>query len=382
MKEQDTININENNFDAGILALYNAFRYLFTILGVVIVLLIIWFFSFGGAFTVETHERVLIMNFGVLEEKAYEPGWHWNWPYPVTEIVRLPGPESIQSLKTEEFWFFMDPNTDFKSDSYMNMTELVPGKDGYILTGDANIIHGVWTMYYRIQDPVKYFKECSVPENPFGDDTVIRHPEDEKYFGTRGPKTLLKDTLDNTLIKLCATEKIDYVWKNADFHKDVKTRVKNAVEELDIGVVVDDVAFDQRPTPPMGALYAFSAVTKAKLTSATYKLHSENYAVRQKNEAESESAKIIADANTYKIQVLDSIKSQSQSFKDHLIKYRENPKTFPVALYSDALAEVITSADDIFILRSNDKGNQQIRILLNREPENESEKNNEKKDGE
>ena len=149
---------------------------------------------------------------------------------------------------------------------------------------------------------------------------------------------------------------------------------------MGIGVVVDDVAFVQRTTPPMGAIRAFRAVTNAKVRSDTEKQIAENYAVQKKNEAESESAEIKADANTYNIQVVDSIKSQAQSFKEHLIRFRENPKTFPVALYSDTLSEVITSADDIFILRSNNKGNQQIRLLLNREPEKEIDEPEEKKE--
>jgi regulator of protease activity HflC (stomatin/prohibitin superfamily) len=119
----------------------------------------------------------------------------------------------------------------------------------------------------------------------------------------------------------------------------------------------------------MAALAAFRSVTKAQLQSKTEKHNAENYAVKQKNEAESESAAIIADAQTYSIKVVESIKSDVKTFKAILKEYRETPETVPVALYSDALSQVITSADDIFILRANKKGTQQIRLLLNREPE-------------
>ena len=172
MKAAEPKNLNDNNFDAGVSALFNAFRHLFTMLGIGIVVLIIWYFTFGGAFTVEERERVLLMNFGVLEEKVYSPDWYWNWPYPVTEIVRIPGPESIQTLTTESFWFFMQPGKKISPDSYENM--LTPGKDGYLLTGDSNIVHGAWRMYYHIEDPVTYFKNCLVPDDPAGEDHIFK----------------------------------------------------------------------------------------------------------------------------------------------------------------------------------------------------------------
>jgi regulator of protease activity HflC (stomatin/prohibitin superfamily) len=362
-------NTSENNFDAGVSALFNAFRYLFAGLAVVIVLLIAWYFSFGGAFTVEQHERVLVMNFGKLEKDIYGPGWHWNWPYPVSEIIRVPGPENMQSITSESFWFYMQPGKEFSEMNFTNNSKLTPGKDGYLLTGDANIIHGVWQMDYQIKDAAVYYKKCLVPDNPSDDDQVLTHPDTGLVLGTRGPKTLLQATLENTIIKVSAVKTVDYAWKDPDFIAKIQSEVKAAVNKLGIGVEVIRVVSLQRTTPPMGALNAFRAVTQAQIKSAEEKHKAQNYAVQQKNEAESGSAKLIADANSYAIEVVESIKSDAKTFKAILKEYRSNPDTVPVALYSDTLSDVLTSAEDIFILRANSNGNQEIRILLNREPE-------------
>ena len=371
-------NTPENEINAGVAALFNAFHYLFVLLGAVIVILIIWYFTFGGAFTVEQNERVLVMNFGVLEKNVYKPGWHWTWPYPVTEKVRLPGPDSLQTVTTEDFWFYMKPGQALSDETFSSKSKLVPGKDGYLLTGDANIIHGVWMINYYISDPLLYFKTCMLPPDPKGEDNIITDPETGEQLGRRGPRTLLKNTMDNTIIKLCAVHTIDYVWKSPSFHTDVENALKAAVNRLNIGVTVDRVAFVQRTTPPVSAIEAFRAVTKAQLKKETERHKAENYAIKRSNEAESESAKIEAEAHAYATEVVESIKSDTKTFKAILKEYKENPDTVPVALYSDTLSDVITSADDIFILRANSKGNQEIRLLLNRNPEkNAGELNNE-----
>ena len=356
----------ENNFDAGISALFNAFRYLFAALAVVIVLLIIWYFSFGGAFTVEQHERVLVMNFGKLEKETYNPGWHWNWPYPVSEIIRVPGPDNVQSIVSESFWFYMEPG---KKANLQSASQLTPGKDGYLLTGDANIIHGVWKMDYQIKNASLYYIKSLVPKNPSAEDEVLKNSKTGEIIGRRGPRTLLQAVIENTIIKVSAVKTVDYAWKNSEYIALIQQEVKKAVHQLDMGIKVVRVISLQRTTPPVGAINAFRAVTQAQVKSETEKHKAENYEVQQKNDAESESAKLIADAETYAINVVESIKSDTKTFKAILKEYKENPETVPVALYSDTLSEVITSADDIFILRANAKGNQEIRILLNREPD-------------
>jgi regulator of protease activity HflC (stomatin/prohibitin superfamily) len=362
-------NTTENNFDAGVTALFNAFRYLFAALAVVIVLMIVWYFSFGGAFTVEQHERVLIMNFGKLDKEVYAPGWHWNWPYPISEIIRVPGPENMQSVSSDSFWYYMKPGEKFSETDVRNKSKLTPGMDGYLLTGDANIVHGVWQMDYLIKNAALYYRRCLVPDNPSDNDEVLKNPDSGLILGTRGPKTLLQATLENVIIKISAVNTIDYAWKDPNFIAKIQAEMKAAVNKLNIGVEVIRVVSLKRTTPPLGARNAFRAVTQAQIKSAEEMHKAKNYAVQQRNEAESESAKLIADANSYAIDVVESIKSDAKNFKAILKEYHTNPDTVPVALYSDTLSDVLTSAEDIFILRANPKGNQEIRILLNREPE-------------
>ena len=131
-----------SSIGAGLDAVLKMLHYAFVLLSFGIVGLLIWYFSFGGAFTVEEQERVLVMNFGELSDKVYEPGWHWNWPYPISEIVRIPF--SRQTIVTNAFWFFVDPTRPKNSGGSQIQSPLEPGKGGYLFTGDTNIIHSAW----------------------------------------------------------------------------------------------------------------------------------------------------------------------------------------------------------------------------------------------
>ena len=356
---------NNENINPGIAALFKAFRYVFAFLAFGIVFIIVYYFTFGGAFVVGQQERALVMNFGKLDDKVYGPGWHWNWPEPISEIVRIPC--SRQTIDSTAFWFYIDPTKKFNKEDYVNKVELVPGQDGYLMTGDANIVHAQVVMHYIITSPRKYYENCITPLNPSSDDNVFINPNNGEKIGTRGPKTLLQSTLENSILKLCAIHTIDYAWKSPEFIAEVNRVVTAAIDRLDIGVTVENIAITDRQ-PPMGAYNAFKAVTEAEVKSQAMKHDAKNYAVKQRNLAESESAKIIANANIYSTEVVATIKSDAKTFKAILKEYQENPDTVPVALYSDTLSDVIESADDIFILRANKKGTQQLRILLNRDP--------------
>ncbi|MBN1865007.1 MAG: hypothetical protein JW808_08910, partial [Victivallales bacterium] len=112
MAEQDSLRQTHDTapsgiLDAGVGAILSTLRHVFALLSFAIVGLIVWYFIFGGAFTVEEQEKVLVMRFGRLDPKPRDPGWNWTWPYPICEIVRIP--VNRQTLVTDAFWFYTDP---------------------------------------------------------------------------------------------------------------------------------------------------------------------------------------------------------------------------------------------------------------------------------
>ena len=93
--------------DAGSQALAEALRSSFAIVKVVMVLMVLAFFS-SGFFTVGPQEKAVILRFGrpVGEDEKIllNSGWHWSYPYPIDEVVKIPITE-IQKVNSTVGWY-------------------------------------------------------------------------------------------------------------------------------------------------------------------------------------------------------------------------------------------------------------------------------------
>lgn len=369
---------NSSSLGAGLNAVMKMLHYIFWLLSFGIVAVLIWYFSFGGAFTVEEQERVLVMNFGELSNKIYEPGWHWEWPYPICETVRIP--VSRQTATTDAFWFYVDPNT--MNPDAPPTTALVPGQGGYLFTGDTNIFHVGWGMFYHVSDPYQYYIKCMGPEDPRQEDPVLRSDDenDKRFIGPRGPQTMIKALFENAIIDATTKLTIDEVL-SPEYRKNIENAVKIAIGKENIGITVDEVWFSKPRTPPEAASQAFRAVFDANNFSFSERERAKSYATKTLNEAESQSVKVIADAQAYRTKVVASIQADTKYFKAMLKEYRKNPDIVLVSRYTEVLAEVLNLAEDKFVIRTNEHGNQEIRLLLNREPIVKKEKPEQKEEG-
>ena len=370
--EEDKIeSSNDNPVGSGIGALLKLMHYLFMILSFGIVVMLLWYFTIGGAFTVEEQERVLVMNFGELSEKVYTPGWHWNWPAPISEYVRIP--VSRQTIISDAFWY--NDNAPLNADQAKKKvsTKLVPGRDGYLFTGDTNIIHVGFGMFYHISDPYKYYRKCLTPPNPLNEDIGFVNRKTKEFLGPRGPRTQLKALFENAVIKATSKETIDDVLAPM-YRKNIENAVKLAIIDADIGVTVDEVWYNKTRTPPMAALQAFLDVFDANNFKYSQIEQAKSYANKKLNEAESESVKIVVNAQAYKTEVVANIKADSTYFQAMLKEYKKNPDVVLVSRYSEVLGEVLNLAKNKFVIRKNPTGDQELRIMLNPEPKQNSKK--------
>ena len=83
-------------FGAAEKSLSEALRLSFVILKVIMVILVVAFLA-SGFKTVNNDEKGLVLRFGAIRgvsqaERVLEPGWHWVFPYPIDEIVKIRSP--------------------------------------------------------------------------------------------------------------------------------------------------------------------------------------------------------------------------------------------------------------------------------------------------
>lgn len=374
------MNHNNEKYGPGMQALIRLLRYSFAMLSLAIAVLLIWYIIFAGYFTVNPQERAIVLRFGKIVDE-FKEGWHWVYPYPISKVVKIPFTK--QTLKTRVFWHKTDAKA-FMNDEAPQGGPLNPAVEGYLLTGDANIIHTEWELVYEINDTVKYYTNFMTPQNPFGEDDIIVIPSTKEEIGTRGPRTLLKYLLENIIVKVSAKWNVDQaLYKDSyGFNSAVQENFKEEIRKLDFGINPDTIEINlTAKTPPLLVAPAFQEVIGAEADMSKEIQNAKEYSVKIISEAEAEKASIISLAKVYQSQIVSQIESEENYFRKILAEYKKNPDTVLISLYSDAVSDFMLRVKDKYLIPPGDANKQELRIMLNPEPiiPKENEKNGEKK---
>ncbi len=136
--------------DPAMKSLADALRVSFRLLSVLMVLFVVLFIATGFK-SIQPQEAGIIKVFGRVVDVA-RPGFVYNWPFPIGEIQIVPTQE--QRIVVDSFWMDETPQDKLKSLSERRPRGegLRPGWDGYLLTGDRNLIHVKIDCTYRVQD--------------------------------------------------------------------------------------------------------------------------------------------------------------------------------------------------------------------------------------
>lgn len=352
-------------FSSGMDMLVKSLKAVFILLSSLILILLIWFFTFSGFFTVRPDTAVIVTQFGEFKE-LYTDDWHWVFPYPVSKIIEIPTtPQTITSNT------FMPANekliTDRKNNPQGGET-LIPGVDGYLITADACVIHTSWSMTYRISAPKRYYETCLTPEVPAEADTVFKNAKGEET-GTRGPRTLLRNVLDNAVLQVTAKWDVnDIIFKKTnEYRMEVERLVKKQIADLEIGITVETVSLGVKSPPPQ-TINAFNEVTSAETKAKSEEDKARAYASKQKAAAESEKNVLISEAENYKAKVVSEVAADANYFNKLLPEYQANPESVTVDLFTQAVSDAFAEVKDKFVINSLGSGKQELRLKLNPEP--------------
>lgn len=349
-------------YEAGLTSLARSLRAAFFVLLIGIIGTLVYFFSGAGYFSVEPQQSVIVLRFGKIIA-THETGGHWYLPYPVNQFVRV---QTSQQLLDVDFV----PVT-LSSEEETGMV-LEPGRDSFLLTGDANIVHSSWTIAYRVDNAAKYYETLLTPAQPMENGKVT--PDDvvtdfAGMKGTRGPQTFLRNLFRRAVIDVTAASQVGdilYAGQGA-YSEEVQKRFSALVHQANCGIKIDSVGLN-RIYPPRKTKAAFDEVTAAGNTRSQLYNEAEAYKVQVENDTKASVAEIIAQAETYKKRLVARTEAQEFYFKEILAKYRAHGSSVTMALYTAALMEVAAKLDgDKFILGSRGE-RKQVRFKLNPEP--------------
>ena len=334
-----------NQYGSGVKAFMKAGHWVFLALVGLIFAMLVYFFTLGGYFSVSPQEAVIVLRFGKYEQ-TYTSDWHWFLPDPVTSKVVIPtSPQTLQVT----FNSGVQANELPPPGPNGELPGMLPGRDRYLLTADECIVHASWSARIQVSDPTRYFQMLRLPANPAGPDDII--VENGEELGRRGPRALLGRMLESAVIVTTASFTIDDIlYKNQAKYRDAVERCyKNMVDQLNIGVTVEEVRLNGKVMPPVVTQGFFDALTATKAQQQTMLKKAEENRVKTLDDAEKEAEQIKADAKNYKIRIISEVTADKTYFENFLVEYNKNSETALMSRYNEVLSEVMGGINQKFI---------------------------------
>jgi len=152
--------------DAAARSLNDALRVSFAMLKVAMVILLLIYLG-SGVFRVEEQQRAVRLIFGKIVQNAdgsdhiYGPGLYIGLPFPVGEVVTVPVTSQTLSLDRAFMFELADADKGLSieeiAERYANRP-LNPEKDSSLMTGDANLVMGMFTVTWKVSDPALFIE--------------------------------------------------------------------------------------------------------------------------------------------------------------------------------------------------------------------------------
>ncbi len=381
-------------------SLAEALRVSFLILKLIMAAVVLLFLA-SGFFTVEPNEQALVLVFGKVqgegESRIKQPGYHWTFPDPISEVIRIPVKE-VRTLPIDSFWFFETEQEKLAGGKKAAYGGLNPVQDGYCLTGnepstelkgsDYNIVHSKWTVTYSISSPVRFFENVYMESRKPGESFM------EVASRTVNPliESLTSDAVVSTMVRYSLDEALR---SSAGIPERVRMVLQNSLDAMDSGIHIDDVRLN-RTNWPLQVDDAFQASSQAinkseqaiidaraykeKLLTDTAGPRAEEILAALRNESVTDQQQedyvhqmggqvqvILAEAWAYRTRVEQDAKAAADYLKSLLPEYRKRPALVLQRLYQDAVEEILQKVDEtIFVPPANERG-REIRVMINRD---------------
>jgi regulator of protease activity HflC (stomatin/prohibitin superfamily) len=375
-------------------SLAEALRLSFGILKITMLLLLV-VYAFSGTFSVGSNEVALRLRFGdyvgAPGERVLERGTYLAAPFPIEQIVKVDTRPMTLSLH-REFWFETGGDERGKTRDEIRRGRqgpLNPVRDGSLLTGDMNIAHARWTVTFHVSDPVAYI--TNVGDKPLAEN-------------------LVSCAMQQGVVQAVAQLPADDLLKGIMNRETAIGVAQRRLDEMAAGLSIDQLTLD-RVSAPGSVMASFDAVTTAETdraqrivaaqqdrarilgeaagegsdklrelieayerateTGTTAEQHATEKAIDEALAAlrvsdvpiGGEVANIINAAKTYRTQVVERVKGDSETFSRLLPQYQQNPRIILSRLWEDAREQILTGDVETFFTAPG-----QLQLQLNRDP--------------
>ncbi|MFO8006620.1 MAG: SPFH domain-containing protein [Candidatus Brocadiia bacterium] len=348
---------SELSEETGSKALADALKTSFFFLKVVILVMVVAYLA-TGVFSVPPSEVAFVLNFGKLvpEGQVMRPGTglHFRWPWQKVET------ESTEEKTLEldkEFW---PGQTDVKQ---RGMAGLDVRRDGYLITGDVNVVHMKLRARYRVRDD---------------NEGAIAYK-----FGIEKPEGVLRRLLEAATCKVVGTMHVMDVIEREGLFSRIEQELRDRIEGFEdragiplglelVAVEAVEVPEGKNPTEPRAVSRWFFQAQDAVSRRNQLVQEGQTAYSRMLQEAEAERAEILGKAQGERTELVRGARADAQTLQRILPIYNESPAVRAILLdrfYKRAIEEVVSNSPGSFVLhRTKGDSARELRLMFNRVP--------------
>lgn len=338
--------------DSSSQALSEALRSSFLIIKILMVILVLALLG-SGIVVVGPQEKAVKFRFGKPvgegEDALLGPGLHWAFPPPIDKVVRIPVGQ-VLTLNSTIGWYQTSAIQEAAGAEPPPGETLNPATEGYVLTGDGNIIHVRGQVRYRISEPgLRYM------------------------FDFVSASDLVQNAFNRAIIQTSAKFKVDDILTRnyAGFREEVGRQLDAFIEKQELGVTVDQL--DLTVIPPRQLKAQFDAVLETEVRRGKVLNDAKSYASQTTNRAKAEAAALINAGETDRTRLVELVAAEAKRYTDLLPAYRSSPQLFMKLHQTEVWRRVVTNAQDKYVLPQRVGGKPpELRLQLNREPQKPS----------
>lgn len=204
------------------------------------------------------------------EVDVLQPGPHFAFPEPIERIIVLPttvksvtiGPVETErydltrgvevAYRDTGFWFEQAPADIGRplKEIQRRAGGLVPGRDGSLLTSDGAIVHGLFTIDYRV-DPGR----AAAFVQRVGSADIRRSLLRAQH--------LVRQAASRAIVHTVAQTTVEQFWRGEVSRDAIVSRAQRTLDAMNSGLMITQVSVD-KPTPPLSVLESFNRVNQAQ----------------------------------------------------------------------------------------------------------------------
>ncbi|MGV8854156.1 MAG: FtsH protease activity modulator HflK [Devosia sp.] len=275
------------------------------------------FWGLNSVYTIDPQEVGVEMRFGAPKSELSMPGLHFLlWPVETVE-------RAVTTVNQTQIG---------ASDASGSARNNASGSsEGLMLSGDQNIVSVQFSVFWAIDDPVKYL------------------------FNVRDQESMVRFAAESAMREVVGRRPAQDIYSDdrSGVSAEVLSITQGILQSYDLGVNVSQVLIENAG-PPAEVIDAFNEVQRARQDETRLQEEARSYANTLLGDARGRAAALREDAAAYTNRVVQEATGESERFNAVYAEYVNSPEVTRKRLYLETMEQVFSGSEKVLIENGKD----------------------------